>query len=143
MKHSDYLRELENNEVYNSAKKKLRLRFQLADALIRYRIENNISQNKLALLLGTKQANISRLESGLANPTLDFLTKLSDKLDIKIIIGQEEENKRFIPKYFVFFPEKKELSLEFQKNNPSYFVDSDFARSISDASDRVMEGSIL
>lgn len=143
MKHSDYLGELERNEVYNSAKKKLRLRFQLADALLRYRIENDLSQNKLALLLGTKQANISRLESGLANPTLDFLTKLSDKLDIKIIIGKEKENKGFIPEYFVIIPEKKKLWSSESRMYYSPFVDSTFEKSISDASERVMEGSIL
>ncbi len=52
-------------------------------------MEQNISQRELADRMGTKQANISRLENGNANPSLDFLKRLAKalgkKLEIKLV----------------------------------------------------------
>lgn len=39
-----------------------------------------ITQQQLAELVGTKKSNISRLESGRYNPSLDFLVKVADGL---------------------------------------------------------------
>ena len=44
------------------------------------RIEKNITQNQLAEMIGTKQSNISRLESGEYNPSLEFLNKVAQAL---------------------------------------------------------------
>ena len=65
MNHRDYLLELESNKKYKRANEKLRLRFQLGNALIRFRVDNNLSQAQLAKLLLTSKANVSRLEDGL------------------------------------------------------------------------------
>jgi transcriptional regulator with XRE-family HTH domain len=40
----------------------------------------------LAELVGTKKSNISRLESGRYNPSLDFLIKVADGLGKQIIV---------------------------------------------------------
>ena len=53
------------------------------------RKEKNLTQKDLAELIGTKQSNISRFESGNYNPTLDFLNKLASavgkELEVRII----------------------------------------------------------
>ena len=43
-----------------------------------------MSQQELAELVGTKKSNISRLESGRYNPSLDFLIKVADGLGKQI-----------------------------------------------------------
>ena len=51
---------------------------------IKARLEKNLTQQQLADLVGTQQSNISRLESGNYNPSLEFLDKLAKALDKKI-----------------------------------------------------------
>lgn len=43
-----------------------------------------MTQEHLAELVGTKKSNISRLESGRYNPSLDFLVKVADGLGKQI-----------------------------------------------------------
>lgn len=48
------------------------------------RKDQGMTQEKLAELVGTKKSNISRLESGRYNPSLDFLVKVADGLGKQI-----------------------------------------------------------
>lgn len=48
------------------------------------RKEQGMTQEHLAELVGTKKSNISRLESGRYNPSLDFLVKVADGLGRQI-----------------------------------------------------------
>jgi DNA-binding XRE family transcriptional regulator len=79
MKDQDAVAELEKNEF----------EYKVISEIIRARIEKNITQNQLAAMIGTKQSNISRLESGEYNPSLEFLNKvaqaLGKSLDIKLV----------------------------------------------------------
>jgi ribosome-binding protein aMBF1 (putative translation factor) len=84
MKYTDFLREIEKDPEYKQAKDSLKLTFAFADAVVRARIQRGWSQSELANRIGTKQANISRIESGLANPTLSMIKKLTDILEIEI-----------------------------------------------------------
>ena len=84
MRHTDYLSELENDADYQRAAEELRLNFILGNAVIRARIQKGLSQAELADLVGTKQANISRIESALGNPTLKLISKIMNVLDIQI-----------------------------------------------------------
>jgi ribosome-binding protein aMBF1 (putative translation factor) len=63
-------------------------RYVLVSKLIDVRLKKGISQADLAKKMGTKQSAIARLESGRANPTMEFLEKLTtalgSKLDIQI-----------------------------------------------------------
>ena len=45
-----------------------------------------MTQEHLAELVGTKKSNISRLESGRYNPSLDFLVKVADGLGKQISV---------------------------------------------------------
>ena len=71
--------ELENNEA----------EYKIIEEIIMARRENNLTQKGLAELIGTKQSNISRLESGNYNPTLEFLNKIAKavgkELEIRMV----------------------------------------------------------
>lgn len=70
---------LKDNDFKNEYEK-LKPRYEAIEQIIRARKEQNITQAELAKMVGTQKSNISRLESGNYNPTLDFLTKISEAL---------------------------------------------------------------
>ncbi len=51
--------------------------YEIIKEIIRYRIENNITQQQLADKTGIPKSNISRFESGKHSPTLKFLYKIA------------------------------------------------------------------
>ena len=55
-------------------------RRDVADQLRSVRKAQGMTQESLAERVGTKKSNISRLESGRYNPSLDFLVKVADGL---------------------------------------------------------------
>ena len=57
--------------------KELEPEYEIIKQVIKARIEQNISQEELARKVGTKQSNISRLERGGYNPSLQFLKKVA------------------------------------------------------------------
>ena len=63
--------------------------YKIIEEIIMARREKNLTQKGLAELIGTKQSNISRLESGNYNPSLDFLQKVATamgkKLEVRIV----------------------------------------------------------
>lgn len=67
-------RELEKNELH----------YNLLREMIRCRHERNLTQKELAEIIGTKQSAISRFEAGKLNPTLEFLQKVADALNVKL-----------------------------------------------------------
>lgn len=84
MKLNEYRNHLEKSRDYSRAKEDLKRHFALADAVLEARINKDWTQAELAEAIGTKQANISRIESGLANPTLEFISRLTDVLELNI-----------------------------------------------------------
>ena len=84
MKYQDFLREVEKDSEYNAAKEALKSHFALSDAVLRARMKRGWSQTELAERVGTKQANISRIEAGLGNPTLNLIHKLIQTLDLEV-----------------------------------------------------------
>lgn len=54
--------------------------YELIKQIIQARAEQNLTQQELADKIGIKQSNISRLESGNYNPSLDFLKKIANGL---------------------------------------------------------------
>lgn len=60
--------------------------FILIQRLIENRLKRGLTQAQLAKKLKTKQSAISRFESGSSNPTIGFLHKLADALDVKLKI---------------------------------------------------------
>ena len=74
---------LKNKEVQNELEKN-EAEYKIIEEIITARIEKNLTQKKLAELIGTRQSNISRLENGNYNPTLDFLQKIASAMDKKL-----------------------------------------------------------
>ena len=54
--------------------------YEIIRQLIQARIGSRMTQKELAERIGTKQCNISRLESGGYNPSLSFLKKVATGL---------------------------------------------------------------
>jgi transcriptional regulator with XRE-family HTH domain len=84
MNHIDYFRKLESDPEYQKAKAALKLHFALGDAVISARLQRNWTQSELARRVGTRQANISRIEAGLGNPTLKLIQKIIQVLSLEV-----------------------------------------------------------
>lgn len=80
--------ELMRDDEFKDEYNKLQPRYEIISQLIEARKSMKMTQEELAHLAGTTKSNISRLESGSYNPSLDFLIKiaasLGKKLQIKI-----------------------------------------------------------
>lgn len=68
------------DEEFTIEYEKLSPRYEAIEQIIRARKEQNLTQAELAKRVGTQKSNISRLESGNYNPSLDFLTKVAESL---------------------------------------------------------------
>ncbi|GMO65728.1 MAG: helix-turn-helix transcriptional regulator [Treponemataceae bacterium] len=79
---------LQDDEVLQELKKN-ESEYKIIEKIIMTRKEKNLTQKDLAVLAGTRQSNISRLESGNYNPSLEFLNKIATamgkKLEVRIV----------------------------------------------------------
>ncbi|MBQ3902886.1 MAG: helix-turn-helix domain-containing protein [Lachnospiraceae bacterium] len=71
----------------------LLLRSAVAREIRDSRKTSRLTQQELAELSGTQKSNISRLESGTYNPTLDFLSKVASSMGRKVSINITPANK--------------------------------------------------
>ncbi|MCF0131149.1 MAG: helix-turn-helix transcriptional regulator [Pseudobutyrivibrio sp.] len=53
------------------------------------RLSMNLTQQDLADRSGTQKSNISRMESGKYNPSLDFLVKVADSMGKHVLVKFE------------------------------------------------------
>jgi len=60
-------------------------------AILRARVEKGMTQAQIAKKMGTTQSSIARVESGKSHPTIPFMQRLADALDMKLEI-------RFLPR---------------------------------------------
>lgn len=71
---------------------------QIVRAIIEGREENHLTQNQLAHATGIHQTNISKLESGTANPSLRTLKRLAAgmgrKLKLEFVPAQSDSSAR-------------------------------------------------
>lgn len=58
----------------------------LTNAFVAARIESGLTQQKLSVLTGISQADISRLESGISNPSIKTLKRLAGAMGKKVKI---------------------------------------------------------
>ncbi len=68
------------DEEFRIEYEKLKPRYEAIEQIIRARKEQNMTQAELAKRVGTQKSNISRLESGNYNPSIDFLAKVAESL---------------------------------------------------------------
>jgi ribosome-binding protein aMBF1 (putative translation factor) len=86
MRHEEFVERLRRDPGYVAAEKELQPILDLADDILALRLQKGWSQEELASRVGTRQANISRVENGLANPTMAFLQKLAEALDAELVV---------------------------------------------------------
>ncbi len=75
---------LMKDEEFKTEYDKLKPRYDVISQIIEERARQDITQEELALRVGTQKSNISRLESGTYNPSLDFLIKVAHSLGKEI-----------------------------------------------------------
>jgi predicted transcriptional regulator len=89
MKWDDAKKKILQNEEVRQELKNNEAEYKIIEEIITARQEKNLTQKDLAELVGTRQSNISRLESGNYNPTLEFLNKIAraigKELEIRIV----------------------------------------------------------
>ena len=89
------LKEVLTEELRDSEFKKeydaLEPEYTLIQSLIDARIQSNLTQKMLSAQTGIAQGDISKIENGSANPTLNILKRLADGLNMKL-------KREFVPK---------------------------------------------
>lgn len=76
--------ELVQNEKFKQEYDALQPRYAIVSQIIEVRKKNNMTQSDLAKKVGTQKSNISRLESGRYNPSLDLLIKIARGLGMEL-----------------------------------------------------------
>lgn len=87
----EHRKQLMKDPEFVKAYLELQPEFEIIEKIIRARLKKGVTQKKLAQKMKTKQSAISRLESGTANPSLNFLKRLAEALNSRLEI-------RFLPK---------------------------------------------
>ena len=84
-------------DIFNDVDEETKQEFELSNMLvdiackiINYRLDNDMTQKDLADKLDITQAMVSKLESGEYNPSIEFLFKISKKLNWKFELTFEE-----------------------------------------------------
>lgn len=84
VKFSEIKEVLLKDEEFKFEYEKLKPRYEVISQIIEQRTTQKLSQEELAFRVGTQKSNISRLESGAYNPSLDFLIKVAHSLGKEI-----------------------------------------------------------
>ena len=71
----------------------LKPKYDLVRTIIERRNQLQISQTRLARIIGTRQPAISRLEKGDSNTTLSTLLKVAEALDLDIALSVRSRTK--------------------------------------------------
>jgi transcriptional regulator with XRE-family HTH domain len=82
----EVLREALQDPEFRAEWERTALARAVATWVVKYRTERKLSQTKLAAILGWRQPNVARLESGEHEPSLATLRLLAQKLGIEFLI---------------------------------------------------------
>ena len=77
----DHLKEAMKDPKFRDAYLESQPEYEIVRKIIQARIRKGINQSILAKKMKTGQSAISRLESGTANPSLNFLKRLAEALN--------------------------------------------------------------
>ena len=81
MKFDDYQKEQMKDPEFREIYESLRPEYEIMSALIDARCRENLTQKELADKVGMSQADISKLENGTRNPSLNLLKKIAKGLN--------------------------------------------------------------
>ena len=87
-----YKSEQMQNPEFAEQYKAIQPELDVIRAIVDARISQNLTQKELAARTGINQADISKLENGTRNPTINLLKRLADGMDMYLKI-------EFIPKH--------------------------------------------
>ena len=77
------------NFEFRKALAETELEYQIARAIIAARIKNRLTQKQLAEKLKTRQSVVSRLENATSSPSLSFLRRVAEALDVQLKVRFE------------------------------------------------------
>ena len=80
------------NNKKQVANVQMETRRQLIEQLISYRKSKKITQADISESTGIQRPNISRLESGKYNPTLDMIVRVADSIGLEVEITLKEKD---------------------------------------------------
>lgn len=84
--YTNFKKRLLKDKKVRKAYEELAPEFAIAETIIARRIEKGLTQAALAEKAGTKQSAISRLESGNYNPSISFLEKVANALNLHLVV---------------------------------------------------------
>lgn len=90
-KFNDYLKEQMQNPEFKKEYDNLQPEFDIIRAIVDARTSQNLTQKQLAEKTGIHQADISKLENGTRNPSINLLKRLAEGMDMMLKI-------EFVPK---------------------------------------------
>ena len=80
MKFREHLKEMMEDEAFRKEYETLQPQYEVVKQIISAREDLHITQKDLAERTGIRQSNISRLERGNYNPSVEFLRKIAKGL---------------------------------------------------------------
>ncbi len=90
-KFDDFLNEQLQDEEFKKEYNDMQPEMDVIKAIVKARISKNLTQKELAQRTGINQADISKLEHGTRNPSINLLKKLAEGMDMVLKI-------EFVPK---------------------------------------------
>lgn len=91
-KFNTFLEEQLKDEEFRKEYENIQPELDVMKAMIEARLSQNLTQKQLAERTGINQADISKLENGSRNPTINLLKRLAEGMDMVLKI-------EFIPKH--------------------------------------------
>ena len=80
----DFLKEQLKDPAFRAEYDALEPEFTIIQAMLEARKSSGLTQKQLAERTGIAQADISRIETGEANPSLNMLKRLASGMDMKL-----------------------------------------------------------
>lgn len=82
--YSEYKEKVLQNPEIKAEYDALQPEYDIIQAMINARVEQNITQKELSARTGITQADISRIENGTRNPSLNMVKKLAQGLGMQL-----------------------------------------------------------
>ena len=93
-RYSDFRKEMLANRSVKAEYDALEPEFDIIRTMIKARKEQNITQKELSERTGITQADISRIENGSRNPSLDMMKRLAKGLGMRLKLEFVPESKK-------------------------------------------------
>lgn len=89
--HKVVLKEFLKDPAFRLEYAKSEVEFAPIRAILDARMKKGMTQAQIAKKMGTTQSSIARVESGRSNPTIPYMQRLADALDMRLDV-------RFLPR---------------------------------------------